>query len=306
MEQSRNERAGETGDPRETRQLEASYGTIITCENPECIVRELNPVRLERSWRWSEGEEYTEDPRENPSTSGIVRHDSHIRKSDSNPEPPASQIGGAPTDCAIGDRLISVTTVAERLSRSPRTKANRFQSPAGSPDFRKRESCRTMSLVGGFSRGSPVSPAPSLRRCSILTSITLIGSQDVAAPAASCRIKTVVRMLWRISLDELVWFKVIRPCARVAATWAGLEGAVVSVCASPSAATEDGSDWVAEVTSLQSSLHPLPPLASVRHQLPAIVNFSAPRQDGINCLVAFRSGGPCLPPLSHPDPLPLS
>ncbi|KAJ8871985.1 hypothetical protein PR048_028325 [Dryococelus australis] len=27
--------------------------------------------------------------------------------------------------------------VAERLARSPPTKANRFQSPAGSPDFRK-------------------------------------------------------------------------------------------------------------------------------------------------------------------------
>ncbi|KAJ8870043.1 hypothetical protein PR048_029054 [Dryococelus australis] len=40
--------------------------------------------------------------------------------------------------------------------------------------------CGTMPLVGGFSRGSPVSPAPSLRRCSILTSITLIGSQDLA------------------------------------------------------------------------------------------------------------------------------
>ncbi|KAJ8873698.1 hypothetical protein PR048_024530 [Dryococelus australis] len=53
-------------------------------------------------------------------------------------------------------------------------------SPAGSPDFRKWESCRTMPLVGGFSRGSPVSPTPSFRRRSIFTSITLIGSQDLA------------------------------------------------------------------------------------------------------------------------------
>ncbi|KAJ8898073.1 hypothetical protein PR048_003433 [Dryococelus australis] len=36
------------------------------------------------------------------------------------------------------------------------------------------------SHVGGFFRGSPVSPALSFRRCSILTSITLIGSQDLA------------------------------------------------------------------------------------------------------------------------------
>ncbi|KAJ8895848.1 hypothetical protein PR048_001187 [Dryococelus australis] len=36
-----------------------------------------------------------------------------------------------------------------------------------------------MPLVGGFSRGSPVSPALSFRRCSILTSITIISSQDL-------------------------------------------------------------------------------------------------------------------------------
>ncbi|KAJ8865990.1 hypothetical protein PR048_033514 [Dryococelus australis] len=42
--------------------------------------------------------------------------------------------------------------VAERLARSPPAKANRVQSPAGSPDFRKWESCRTMPLVcGAFS-----------------------------------------------------------------------------------------------------------------------------------------------------------
>ncbi|KAJ8870995.1 hypothetical protein PR048_027298 [Dryococelus australis] len=47
----------------------------------------------------------------------------------------------------------------------------RFRFPAGSlPVFRTWESCRTMPLVGGFSRGSPVPPAPSFRRCSILTS----------------------------------------------------------------------------------------------------------------------------------------
>ncbi|KAJ8874525.1 hypothetical protein PR048_025385 [Dryococelus australis] len=55
-------------------------------------------------------------------------------------------------------------TVAERLARSPPNKANRAQSPAGSPGFRKWESCRTIPLVGGYSSGSPVSPAPSFRR----------------------------------------------------------------------------------------------------------------------------------------------
>ncbi|KAJ8893158.1 hypothetical protein PR048_005741 [Dryococelus australis] len=50
--------------------------------------------------------------------------------------------------------------VAERLARSPPTKANRVQFPSGSPDFLKCESCRTMPLFGGSSRGSPASPAP--------------------------------------------------------------------------------------------------------------------------------------------------
>ncbi|KAJ8888663.1 hypothetical protein PR048_008155 [Dryococelus australis] len=43
---------------------------------------------------------------------------------------------------------------AERLACSPPTKANRVQSPDGSlPDFRTWDSCRTMTLVGEFSRG---------------------------------------------------------------------------------------------------------------------------------------------------------
>ncbi|KAJ8883864.1 hypothetical protein PR048_015719 [Dryococelus australis] len=36
------------------------------------------------------------------------------------------------------------------------------------PNFREWESCRMMSLVGGFTRGYPVPPALSFRRCSIL------------------------------------------------------------------------------------------------------------------------------------------
>ncbi|KAJ8893233.1 hypothetical protein PR048_005821 [Dryococelus australis] len=60
------------------------------------------------------------------------------------------------------------------------SRSNRVQSPAGSPDFRKWESCRTMALVSGFSRGFSVSPAPSFRHCSLFTSLTLIGSQDLA------------------------------------------------------------------------------------------------------------------------------
>ncbi|KAJ8887786.1 hypothetical protein PR048_014004 [Dryococelus australis] len=60
------------------------------------------------------------------------------------------------------------------------SKADRVHSPAGPPDFRKWESCRKMKLVGGFSRGYPVFPAPSFRRRPIFTSVTLTGSQDLA------------------------------------------------------------------------------------------------------------------------------
>ncbi|KAJ8880731.1 hypothetical protein PR048_017201 [Dryococelus australis] len=63
--------------------------------------------------------------------------------------------------------------VAERLACSPGFVAShpgRF-----TPHFRKWGSYRTMPLVGGFSRGSPVSHALSFRRCSILTSL-----QDLA------------------------------------------------------------------------------------------------------------------------------
>ncbi|KAJ8867822.1 hypothetical protein PR048_031627 [Dryococelus australis] len=47
------------------------------------------------------------------------------------------------------------TMLAKRLTCSPPTKAIRI-----TPDFRMWESCRTMPLVGGFSRRSPVSPRP--------------------------------------------------------------------------------------------------------------------------------------------------
>ncbi|KAJ8881420.1 hypothetical protein PR048_017901 [Dryococelus australis] len=72
--------------------------------------------------------------------------------------------------------------VVERLDCSPPTKANQAQSPAGShPSFRKCESCRTMPLVSGFSRGSPVSPALVMRPGAAPVSLhfTLICSQGL-------------------------------------------------------------------------------------------------------------------------------
>ncbi|KAJ8893208.1 hypothetical protein PR048_005794 [Dryococelus australis] len=54
--------------------------------------------------------------------------------------------------------MIEGATVAEWLACSPPTKADRVQFPAGRSNFRMWESCRTMPLVGGFSRGFPVPP----------------------------------------------------------------------------------------------------------------------------------------------------
>ncbi|KAJ8869934.1 hypothetical protein PR048_028945 [Dryococelus australis] len=57
------------------------------------------------------------------------------------------------------------------LEYSPLTKANLVRLPAGSPpDFHMWDSCRTIPLVGGLSRGSPDSLALAFRRCSIITS----------------------------------------------------------------------------------------------------------------------------------------
>ncbi|KAJ8874998.1 hypothetical protein PR048_022888 [Dryococelus australis] len=86
------------------------------------------------------------------------------------------------------------TTVAERLGCSPSIRANRGQCPVGPlPDFRKWEPCRTMPLLGGFSRGSPVSLALAFRRRSILASSVAIVKPLSAAvatrlnnPTSSC------------------------------------------------------------------------------------------------------------------------
>ncbi|KAJ8871509.1 hypothetical protein PR048_027831 [Dryococelus australis] len=68
----------------------------------------------------------------------------------------------------------------------PPTKANGVRFPAGlPPDFRMRESCRTMPLVGGFYRGSPVSPPLHSGAAPYLPRFTLIGSQDLIAAQIS-------------------------------------------------------------------------------------------------------------------------
>ncbi|KAJ8897669.1 hypothetical protein PR048_003019 [Dryococelus australis] len=126
----------------------------------------------------------TGDPRENTPTSDIVRHDSHMQKSRS--EPVGNRTRFALTIAVFVDGTRGVlhvwhvpavimrnrathhrnylatrcwilagerAAVAERLACSPPTKVVLVKSPAASlPNFHTWESCRTMSLIGGFSR----------------------------------------------------------------------------------------------------------------------------------------------------------
>ncbi|KAJ8871836.1 hypothetical protein PR048_028176 [Dryococelus australis] len=189
MEQRRNEKEGETGDPEKTRRPTASSATIPTYDNLvirpgmepgspwwEVSVLTTRPPRAPIFLRFDKKSVNKPPPRaEDDSRSVSVHHSSSLLETLA---PRLAQwlevlVGCYPPDAAVPRWF-------ERLARSPPTKANRFQSPAGSPDFRRWESCQTMPLVGGFYRGSPVSPALSLRCCFIFTSITLIGSLDLA------------------------------------------------------------------------------------------------------------------------------
>ncbi|KAJ8892667.1 hypothetical protein PR048_005248 [Dryococelus australis] len=82
----------------------------------------------------------------------------------------------------IISKVAADINIASGTNKASGWLANWVRFSAGPPDFRKWESCWTMPLVGEFSRGSPVSATPSFRSHPILTSITLIGSQELAAP----------------------------------------------------------------------------------------------------------------------------
>ncbi|KAJ8895886.1 hypothetical protein PR048_001226 [Dryococelus australis] len=94
------------------------------------------------------------------------------------------------THCRLPVRIFRITrdlqnsraTVTERLACSPPANAIRVQSPARSLRiFARGNRAGQCRWSAGFPWGSPVSPALSFRRCSMLTSITHIGFQDLAA-----------------------------------------------------------------------------------------------------------------------------
>ncbi|KAJ8878055.1 hypothetical protein PR048_022518 [Dryococelus australis] len=111
----------------------------------------------------------------------------------------------------IADTLVRLgTAVAERLTCSPTTKANRVHSPAGSPDFREWELCRTMPLVSGFSRGSTVSPpfhsriAPySPRSPSSALKISLLRAAQISSLTYQPKLQTTVQLCRTLSFGPL-------------------------------------------------------------------------------------------------------
>ncbi|KAJ8882716.1 hypothetical protein PR048_014529 [Dryococelus australis] len=115
--------------------------------------------------RRNEGAGETGDPRQYPPTNGIVRHDPHMRKS-----------GVTRPGFEHGSPWWKTNGLNHSATAVPNY---RVRSPAGSPNSRMWESCRTMPLVGGSSRESSVPPALSFRRCSIPLNHP-IGSQDLA------------------------------------------------------------------------------------------------------------------------------
>ncbi|KAJ8865870.1 hypothetical protein PR048_033393 [Dryococelus australis] len=130
-------------------------------------------------------------PEKNPRASGIVWHDSHFRKSGSDPA------GDRTRFALVGGRQ-------DRRCRAVSPLASHQSEPGSIPGRVTGFShVGIVLLVGGFSRGSPVSPAISFRCCSILTSIILIGSQDLAVKSHP-NLFTYFSFAIRLSLDEFL------------------------------------------------------------------------------------------------------
>ncbi|KAJ8878801.1 hypothetical protein PR048_019387 [Dryococelus australis] len=278
---------------------------------PSCIVTDVkyvHPVTISivpvngvievsREQRWNKRARETGDPRENPPTNGIVRHDSHMRKSGvtqpgiepGSPwweastvtaQPPWSQQFSPTTllNCVsceehrlgystrrqspfdarrcgtVGQGLASALRTAgrldddesphppfanslslslslslflssspsirplfsapgwrcleTRLARSPTTKANRVQTQAGSPDFRKWESCRAMPLIGGSFGDLPLPPPLHSGAAPYSLQSPHFGSQDLAKRLRAyltlplCCMSGMVSMLCEVLREE--------------------------------------------------------------------------------------------------------
>ncbi|KAJ8867550.1 hypothetical protein PR048_031352 [Dryococelus australis] len=184
------------------------------------------------------------------------------------------------------------------------TLASHQGEPGSIPDFRKWESCRTMSLSCGFSRGSPVSPDPPLRRRFILTSITLIGSQDLAVNNRQKVYSLTHSCVWLLTIrnGELHRYDGNTP-RLVRRSDEALEVRVSVARIAPSlldfgraASPEKEGAAVAERFACS------PPTKANRVQSPAVSLriFASGNRAGLVFSGMSRFSRPCIPPLLHP------
>ncbi|KAJ8874313.1 hypothetical protein PR048_025159 [Dryococelus australis] len=95
-----------------------------------------------------------------------------------------------------GSAVVKTTSILPRRTG--------FEFPAGSSRiFAMWESCRTMQLVGGFSRGSPVSPVFTFKRCSILTLLPTHGLSKPKSLHTQCCNRHTCRS--RVSTAVVRW-----------------------------------------------------------------------------------------------------
>ncbi|KAJ8873475.1 hypothetical protein PR048_024293 [Dryococelus australis] len=144
------------------KRLEWNSGSMCGSMNGTVLYIRRSEVNMEQRRNARAGE--TGDPRGNPSTSDIVRHNSHVRISGSDPAGNRTKFSKRPQWCN-GQNTRSPLPLL-RLGE-PGLIPSRFAHRI----FATWEWCRAIPLVGGFSLGSPVPPL-GFRCCSILTLFT--------------------------------------------------------------------------------------------------------------------------------------
>ncbi|KAJ8897117.1 hypothetical protein PR048_002463 [Dryococelus australis] len=148
---------------------------------------------------------------------------------------------------------VSRAAVAERLACSYSTTAPQVQSRAGPfTDFRMWESCRTMPLVDGFSRGSSVYSSPSLQR----QDLSVKSRQNLFTQSHIWCVGSMVEEMWRGE---------------------GRTGRLEGVSST--------SDNFATMASILFAKHQLPKFRKFSKELPSFVPFYQcipPRRTGFN------------------------
>ncbi|KAJ8888795.1 hypothetical protein PR048_008287 [Dryococelus australis] len=137
----------------------ARYSCYSNYNGPIAEPMRVIEVKMERCRNEGAGE--TGDHRENQPINGIVRHDSHL-------ENPVTRPGIEPVVSLLAYHQGDPGSIPGRVT----------------PDFRMWKSYRTMALIGGFSRGSPV-PQPFHFGATLYSSKS--PSSALKTPLTACR-----------------------------------------------------------------------------------------------------------------------